>query len=212
MLRARRPVVALAFLASLTFANDTTADEATPNTTVVTMTGDPARLQMAVDERWVDVCTTPCNQSLQAGRIFRIRGGKGERDSKPFELERRDGRSRLEVHTGTMAGRIVGLVLISVGAVSLGAGQIMLVAYSLRGGWLEWGRVPPRPPSDETLLEGGLVASVGGLVLLCIGGALNANSRTTVEQGESKTDVRTPEWTFRLWTPAPPTVGWTFTF
>ena len=98
-------------------------------------------------------------------------------------------------------------MLIPVGAVSLGAGAIMLLAYGISAGPGLLGGNP-----DSGLFVGGVVALLGGLLALPLGIVLRAVSRTTVVQSESTTAIRTAEWISPRVTPAPTSLGWTFTF
>lgn len=208
MLRARTSTAGLAFLAALTFTVAGSADEAkapAPDTTLVTMTGDTARLQVAFGEWWVDACTTPCDQWLPRGAIFRIRGGSKEPDSKPFTLASRGSRAQLKVHTGSVAAQVGGVVLTVLGGASFVGGVFMLLVGSARpqGGGGSNG--------FNSFIVGGAVAVVGGLLGLTLGTVLTL-SRTTVDQSESTSSIRTAEWISPRFTPAPTSLGWTFTF
>ena len=188
MLRARTSVAA-------------SADDA-PDTTLVTMTGDSAELQMAVGEGWVVACKTPCNQRLPRGAIFRIEGGDGEQDSNPFALATRGSRAHLDVHTGSFGARVGGIALTVVGGLSVVGGVLLLLVGGVTFG----------PGSrDAGLITGGAIALIGGLVAVPVGVVLTL-SRTTVEQAESTTAIRAPEWIDHRVTPAPTNLGWTFTF
>jgi hypothetical protein len=125
---------------------------------------------------WVEVCATPCDQFISAGRSYRI-AGDGIKASRDFELRApAGGRERIRVGPASKKWFGVGLVLTGAGIVvsSLG-GAILYLRYAFAAlAGVPSADVDPTP--GLALVGIGVALAAPGLALLL------PNQRTSITQ------------------------------
>jgi hypothetical protein len=118
--------------------------------------------------RWETVCSAPCNVNLPSGGFAYRVAADGYLRSSPFFLRASGGRTeQIDVEGASRAQLAVGVLMVSVGGLSLGVGLFFL-PFAVLGGWFA-----------QVALgftgSGACLAGVGGILW-------SANQRTRVEQ------------------------------
>lgn len=195
--------VGLAIGMSLFFAASAAhADEqATVHASFHAFKGRPARIYAeTTGERWALVCAAPCEADLHPGTHLRAVYDANEDEPHDFVIEGGAGtRSDVEIRPASKGPLAGGIVMTSIGGVTLLVGVVLLaVSSSLK------------PSSD--FQTAGLVTSVvgGGLT---IGGILLIANRSHEPRIRQDTNVRYDKGNESLLVPPAITpLGWTFTF
>jgi len=128
---------------------------------------------------WVTVCLAPCDQAVSTEFSYRI-AGDGIRNSRVFSVQPQSGdRETITVDEGSKAAFVAGILGVSVGALTMTIGLLVLLAESIATGLEDGSDTQDR--SNEALGAGlaglGLAGVVGGSV------AIATNARTGVTQG-----------------------------
>jgi len=140
-----------------------------------------ARIERVDGDVAYPVCGAPCRQRLPRSGVYRI-GGEGIRPSASFELTQAPGAVRLDVQTGSAAGRNFATTLFIAGGAGIVGGGFVVFASRL-------GDVRPAdnaPSISRTTTVGALVA-LSGVVLGLIGLVVSHYASTHVTSSDGVT-------------------------
>ena len=127
------------------------------------------------------VCTSPCDQLVPAASLYRV---GGQRPSKPFVLEGKNGHAKISVDPATNRDFYTGVgVLGGGGALAIAGGIVTAVAYGMRSD-----AVPgiDGTQTDTSYTDGmtvGVTMMVAGIAAGIWGGATMLSNRETTVSG-----------------------------
>jgi hypothetical protein len=141
---------------------------------------------------WSTVCTGPCDVTLSTDLQYRVAGG-GHRASEAFDLRGSPEQAEvIEVHGGSTAGLVVGIVGASVGGAALLAGGALLLFAVTgpitpgpgegKGSMLSWSDAGTLGAIGAGSVAVGAPLLIGGLALI------RANRRSIVSQQVTSAD------------------------